>query len=115
LLTAYIGMGSTVCMGVEFVIFGLPTALLGWRLGRITLRSSIIAGFLIGCLPWLLSLPFDEALGSSYLSISNTIFRAGEPTVVLGVLGTFEGFLFWLVWRFLFWRSVPAQHSQNIP
>ena len=31
-ITAYFGIGSTICMGVEFVILGIPTAILGWRL-----------------------------------------------------------------------------------
>jgi hypothetical protein len=107
----YLGGAATLCAGLQFVVFGIPTAILGWRLGRITGRSSIIAGFLIGCLPYLLILPFDQSFGPNYPSTSQEILRVAGETLVMGVLGAFEGFLFWLVWRFLSRRSVPAKRA----
>ena len=105
----YLGGAAAFGVGVGFVIFGIPTAILGWRLGRITWRSSIIAGFLIGCLPYLLILPFDQSFGPNYPSTSQEILRVAGETLTMGALGAFEGFLFWLVWRFLSRRSVPTQ------
>ena len=102
-VSAFLFLGGPAAFGVVigFVIFGIPTAILGWRLGWITLRSSIIVGFLVGCLPYLLILPFDQSFGPNYPSTSQEYFRVAGETLALGVLGAFEGFLFWLVWRFL--------------
>lgn len=111
----FLGGATTLCASVEFVIFGIPTAILGWRLGRITPRSSIIAGFLIGCLPWLLILPFDQSFGPNYPSTVQEILRAAGGTLAIGALGAFEGFLFWLVWRFLSRRSEPAKRPIQSP
>lgn len=95
--------------GVLFVVLGIPTALVGWHLGRITLPSSILAGFLISFLPWLLILPFDQSFGPNYPPILAKILLAAGETLAKGALGAFEGFLFWLVWRFLSRRSEPTQ------
>ena len=105
----YFGGVVVLFVGIGFVIFGIPIAFLGWRLGRITPRSSIIAGFLIGCLPWLLILPFDQSFGPNYPSTSQEILRVAGETLAMGALGAFEGFLFWLVWRFLSRRSAPTK------
>ena len=107
----YLGGAATLCAGVEFVIFGIPTAILGWRLGRITWRSSIIAGFLIGCLPALLVLPFDQSFGPNYLFTITGIFTFAGETLAMGVIGAFEGLLFWLVWWVLSRRSMPTTHG----
>jgi hypothetical protein len=107
----YLGGATTLCVSVQFVIIGLPTAILGWRLGRITLLSSIIAGFLIGLLPRLLMLPFDQSFGPNYPSTSQQILTVAVETVAMGALGAFEGFLFWLVWRLLSGRSVPTKRG----
>ena len=111
-IAAYFGGGvMTLCAGTGFVIFGIPTAILGWRLGRITLRSSILAGFLIGCLPRLLILPIDQSFGPNYPSTANEILRVAGEILATGMLGAFEGFLFWIVWRFLSRYSVPPMSS----
>lgn len=99
----FLGGSAAFGVGISFVIFGIPAAILGWRFGWITWRSSILAGFLIGCLP-LLILPFDQSFDPNYLSTTQVIHRVVGGTLVMGVLGAFEGFLFWLVWR----RSVPT-------
>jgi hypothetical protein len=104
----YFGGAATLCLSVQFVIFGIPTAILGWRLGWITPRSSILAGLLIGCLPYLLILPFDQSFDPNYLSTTQVINRVVGGTLIMGVLGAFEGFLFWLVWRFLSRRNVST-------
>jgi hypothetical protein len=113
-LIDYFGIGMTLCMGVQFVILGIPTAILGWRFGRITLLSSIIAGFIIGCLPSLLILPFDQSYDLNYTSMSTVILRDAEIILGMGVLGAVEGILFWLVWWFLSRRSVPKKNAPGL-
>jgi hypothetical protein len=103
----FLGGPAAFGVGISFVIFGIPAAILGWRLGRISSRTSILAGFLIGCLPYLLILPFDQSFGPNYPSTTQEILRVAGGTLFMGVLGAFEGFLFWLVWRFLSRRNVP--------
>jgi hypothetical protein len=102
----YLGGAAALGVSIAFVILGIPTAILGWRLGWITWRSSMIAGFLIGCLPYLLILPFDQSFGPNYPSTSQEILRVAGETLIMGALGAFEGFLFWLVWRFLYRSSM---------
>lgn len=110
----FLGGPAAFGVGLGFIIFGIPTAILGRRLGRITLRSSILAGFLIGCLPYLLILPFDQSFGENYPSTSQEYLRVVGETLAMGALGAFEGFLFWLFWRFLSHRSVSTKgHGQT--
>ena len=110
-VSAVLFLGGPAAFGVVigFVIFGIPTTILGWRLGRINLRSSIIVGFLVGCLPYLLILPFDQSFGPNYPSTSQEYLRVAGETLAMGALGAFEGFLFWLIWRFLSRHSVPTK------
>ncbi|MBI5954778.1 MAG: hypothetical protein HY865_24225 [Chloroflexi bacterium] len=110
----YLGGAAVLGVGVQFVVFGIPTTILGWRLGRIIPRSSIIAGFLIGCLPYLLILPFDQSFGPNYPSTSQEILRVLGTTLVMGALGAFEGFLFWLVWRVLSKGSAPTKRTPDL-
>lgn len=105
----FLGGAATLCTGMQFVIFGIPTAIVGWRLGKITPLSSILAGFLIGCLPFLLILPFDQSFGPNYPSTIQEILRVVGETIAIGALGAFEGFLFWLAWRLLSGRSLPTK------
>ena len=107
----YLGGAAVFCVGVQFAILGIPTAILGWRFGRITPLSSIIAGSLIGFIPSLLILPFDQSFGPNYPSTSQEILRVAGETLTMGALGAFEGFLFWLVWRLLSGRSVPTKRG----
>jgi hypothetical protein len=103
----YFGGAAVLCVGVQFVIFGIPTAILGWRYGRITPLSSTIAGALIGFLPSLLILPFDQSYDPNYISISTLILRSLGIIVSTGVVGAVEGYIFWLVWWFL------SRHSET--
>jgi hypothetical protein len=107
----YLCGAAALGVGIAFVILGIPTAILGWRLGWITWRSSMIAGFLIGCLPYLLILPFDQSFGPNYPSTTQEILRVAGETLVMGALGAFEGCLFWLVWRFLSRSSMQTKRA----
>lgn len=111
----FLGGPAAFGVGIGFVIFGIPTAILGWRLERITLRSSIIASFLVGCLPYLLILPFDQSFGPNYPSTSQEYLRVAGETLVMGALGAFEGILFWLVWQFLSRRSMSTKCPGRTP
>lgn len=109
--SAVLFLGGAGLLGVSlaFVIVGIPAAIVGWGLRWITWRSSIIAGFLIGCLPYLLILPFDQSFGPNYPSTGQQILRVVEDTIGMGALGAFEGLLFWIVWWFFSRRRVPAK------
>jgi hypothetical protein len=109
----YLGGAAAFGVGISFVILGIPTAILGWRLGRITWRSSMIAGFLIGCLPYLLILPFDQSFGPNYPSTSAEILKVAGDTVTMGAFGAFEGILFWCIWRFLSRRKIPTRREAD--
>lgn len=113
--SAVLFLGGAALFGVSlaFVIIGIPVAIVGWGLRRISWRSSIIAGFLIGCLPYLLILPFDQSFGPIYPSIGQQILRVVGGTLVMGALGAFEGLLFWIVWWFLSKGSVPTQRARE--
>lgn len=111
--TSYFGIALTFCMSIQFVVFGIPTALVGWRLGRITPRSSILAGCLVGSLPWLFALPFNSPYGLDY-PVAEKILVAVGPILIMGVLGAIEGFIFWHVWRFLSRRSVPTKSASDL-
>ena len=114
--SAVLFLGGAALLGVSlaFVIIGIPAAIVGWGLRWITWRSSIIAGFLIGCLPYLLILPFDQSFGPNYPSTGQQILRVVGETLAMGAFGAFEGFLFWLVWRFLSRRSVPTKRAPGL-
>ncbi len=112
-ITFYFGSGLILCLGVQFVILGIPTAILGWRLGLINQQSSISVGFLIGCLPWALLISFGilVSFGSNSPLSSNEILIGSAAILLMGLLGAFEGFIFWHVWQFLSNRSVPTQRA----
>jgi hypothetical protein len=109
-LTVYFGFGLTLCMGVQLFVSGIPLAIWGWRRGWINLRSSIVVGFLIGCIPWALLIPLGILLSlrSDYPVPVNQILISLGVIPVMGVLGVLEGLIFWGVWRLLSNRSVPA-------
>jgi hypothetical protein len=106
----YFGSGLVLCIGVQFVILGIPALILGWRFGLITQLSSIGTGFVIGCLPWALLITFGTlaSFGSMYPSFNKEILGGIGAIIFMGFLGAFEGFIFWRVWQFLAQRSVPT-------
>ena len=110
----FLGGAAVLGVSVQFVIFGIPTAIVGWHFGRITPLSSTIAGFLIGCLPYLLILPFDQSFGPNYPSTSQEILRVAGETLVMGALGAFDGYLFWLVWWLLSRLGVPKKQTPGL-
>jgi hypothetical protein len=110
----YLGGAAVLCVGIQFVVFGIPTAILGWRSGRITPLSSTIAGALIGFLPWLLILPFDRSYDPNYISTSTLILRSVGTIVGTGVVGAVEGYIFWLVWWFLSRHSEPKKQTSGL-
>ena len=109
----YFGSGLVLCIGVQFVILGIPALILEWRFGLITQRSSIGTGFVLGCLPWALLIMFGllASLGSKYPPSSNDFLVGMVGVLFMGFLGAFEGYIFWRVWQFLSHRSVPTQHT----
>jgi hypothetical protein len=110
----YLGGAAVLGVSVQFVILGIPTAILGWRFRRITPLSSTIVGLLIGFIPRLLILPFDQSFGPNYPSTGQQILNVAGETLVMGVLGAFNGYLFWFVWWLLTRRSVPKKQTPNL-
>jgi hypothetical protein len=110
----YTGGPAAFCVGIQFAIFGIPTAILGWRFGRITPISSTIAGSLIGVIPSLLIIPFDQSYDPNYMSTNILILRTAETILANGALGAFEGILFWFVWWFLSRHSVPKKQASGL-
>ena len=110
----YTGGLAAFCVGIQFAIFGIPTAILGWRFGRITPISSTIAGALIGVIPSLLIMTFDQSYDPNYMSTNILIRRIVETILANGALGAFEGILFWFVWWFLSLRRAPKSKQPGL-
>lgn len=113
--SAVLFLGGAALLGVSlaFVIIGFPVAIVGWGLRWISWRSSIIAGFLIGCLPYLLILPFDQSFGPNYPSTGQQILRVVGDTLAMGTLGAFEGLFFWIVRWVLSRGSVSTMRARR--
>ena len=115
-----VGIWSGMCAGpiamFHTLLLGLPAAIIGARVERIRWWSSIIVGFIIGCIPtsiYILSdIPLngvqtvidknDLSFTSAYLMM--LLFGFGIRLVIIlfmGFFGAVGGLSFWAVWRML--------------
>ena len=105
-LSSYVLPLSAACVGS----FGLPAAVVGWRLKLIQLRTCALVGFLLGSIPGGFFLYHTYSGGSSYANGVHYWIN-GEPTLagllelavlilIMGIGGALGGATFWTVWRF---------------
>lgn len=120
LISAYIIPFVLVCVGS----LGLPIAIAGWRLGLIRPWICTLVGFFLGSVPGGLFL-YSTYSGGSSSSNGAQYWINGTPTLegviqlvimvlIMGFLGAWGGYSFWLVWRFLT-RYASNQPNRSEP
>jgi len=107
---------------IAVVLFGIPVAFIGWRLGLIRLWTCVLAGFFLSSIPGGLFLysvysgVSSSASGVQYwingVPTSAGLFQFTLLVLAIGFSGALGGYSFWLIWR-LFTRREEVKQSHD--